>query len=136
MFPTLIVYWVYQNQPRRVDLARCQMCHKREAQLVDGSLENLRKKRFMLYHDVYMWCILVYTWYMYGIYHVYWIFIVYHRYINLKKGMEQTHLYYSWYIPHICIRSTYGFDIHGIYHTYTMYNHEFWDIVGVFHAYP
>ena len=53
-----------------------------------------------------------------------------------KKGTEQTHLYYSWYIPHICIRSTYGFDIHGIYHTYTMYNHEFCDIVGVFHAYP
>ena len=60
MFPTLIVYRVYQNQPRRVDLARCQMCHKREEQLVNGSLENLRKKRFMLYHDVYMWCILVY----------------------------------------------------------------------------
>ena len=40
---------------------------------------------------------------------------------QFKKGTEQTHLYYSWYIPHICIRSTYGFDIHGIYHTYTMY---------------
>ena len=50
-----------------------------------------------------------------------WIFMVYHMYINIKKGTEQTHLYYSWYIPHICIRSTYGFDIHGIYHVYTMY---------------
>jgi hypothetical protein len=40
---------------------------------------------------------------------------------QLKKGTEQTHLYFSWYIPHICIRSTYGCDIHGIYHVYTMY---------------
>ena len=41
-------------------------------------------------------------------------------YINIKKGTEQTHLYYSWYIPYICSRSTYGIDIHGIYHVYTM----------------
>ena len=42
MFPTLIVYLGYQNQPHRVDLARCQLCHEREARLVDGSLEILK----------------------------------------------------------------------------------------------
>ena len=75
-----------------------------------------------------MYIVFEYVMDMHGIHLLYprihdytWIFIVYHRYINLKKGTEQTHLYYSWYIPHICIRSTYGFNIHGIYHTYTMY---------------
>ena len=73
MFPTLIVYWVYQNQPHRVDLARCQMCHEREARLVDESLEILKKRLFKQYQHVYKGCIHEYTWYIYGIYHVYHI---------------------------------------------------------------
>ena len=71
MFPTLIVYRGYQNQPHRVDLARCQMCLEREACLVDGSLEILKKRWFMLYQHVYRGYIHVYTWYIHGIYHVY-----------------------------------------------------------------
>ena len=54
-----------------------------------------------------------------------WIFMIYHSYINIKKGTEQTHLYFSWYIPHIWITFPYAFDIHGIYHTYTMYIHVY-----------
>ena len=56
--------------------------------------------------------------------YIHWISLDKHdisQVYQYKKGMEQTHLYYSWYIPHICIRSTYGFDIHGIYRVYTMY---------------
>ncbi len=68
-------------------------------------------------------------WYSMDIHGIYW-------YINIKKGTKQTHLYYSWYIPHIFIRSTYAFDIHGIYSVYTRYNHKFRDIIGVNHAYP
>ena len=56
---------------------------------------------------------------------IHWIFMVYHRYINIKKGTEQTHLYFSWYIPHIWITFPYAFDINGIYHTYTMYIHVY-----------
>ena len=37
--------------------------------------------------------------------------MIYHRYINIKKGTEQTHLYFSWYIPHIWITFPYAFDI-------------------------
>ena len=83
MFPTLIVYRGYQNQPHRVDLARCQMCHEREARFVDWSLEIL-KTRGSSYIRLYTQGIyMVYTWYipciskaygvlihMYGIYHV------------------------------------------------------------------
>ena len=54
-----------------------------------------------------------------------WINMIYHRYINIKKGTEQTHLYFSWYIPHIWITFPYAFDIHGIYHVYTMYIHVY-----------
>ena len=51
--------------------------------------------------------------------------MIYYRYINIKKGTEQTHLYFSWYIPHIWITFPYAFDIHGIYHVYTMYIHVY-----------
>ncbi len=49
------------------------------------------------------------------------ISLVYHY----KKGTEQTHLYFTWYIPYICIRTPYAFDIHGIYHVHTMYIHVY-----------
>ena len=73
MFPTLIVYLGYQNQPHRVDLTHCQMCHEREARLVDGSHEILKKRWFMLYQHVYRVYVHEYTWYIHGIYHVYHI---------------------------------------------------------------
>ncbi len=55
------------------------------------------------------------------IYHVYPMDI--HGISMVYQYTEQTHLYFSWYIPHLCIRSPYAFDIHGIYHVYTMYRH-------------
>ncbi len=63
------------------------------------------------------------------IYHVYpldihGISLVYHY----KKGTEQTHLYFTWYIPYICIRTPYAFDIHGIYIP-CIYK-SVWDILG------
>ncbi len=75
MFPTLIVYRVYQNQPHRVDMARRDMCHEREARLDDGSLEILGKKTFIIYQHVCIWCIRVYTWYIHGIYMVYTMYM-------------------------------------------------------------
>ena len=45
------------------------------------------------------------------------ISLVYHY----KKGMEQTHFYFTRYIPYIWMRTPYAFDIHGIYHVYNMY---------------
>ncbi len=56
------------------------------------------------------------------IYHVYPLDIdgIY-LYSIIKKGKEQTHLYFTWYIPYIWIRTPYVFDIHGIYHVYSMY---------------
>ena len=49
------------------------------------------------------------------------IYMVYTRYINIKKGTEQTHFYFTRYIPAIWIRTPYGFDIPDIYHVYTLY---------------
>ncbi len=57
------------------------------------------------------------------IYHEYlWINMIYHRYIIIKKGMEQTHFYFTRYIPAIWMRTPYAFDIPYIpciYHAYT-----------------
>ena len=49
------------------------------------------------------------------------IYMVYPRYINIKKGTEQTHEVFTRYIPAIWMRTPYGFDIPDIYHVYTMY---------------
>ena len=85
MFPTLIVYQGYQNQLHRVDLARCQMCHEREARLVDGSLEIL-KTRGSSYIRLYTQGIYLY---IHGIYMVYTMHI---------KGIWCPNPY-VWYIP-------------------------------------
>ena len=46
---------------------------------------------------------------------------VFAMFCSIKKGMEQTHFYFTWYIPYIWSRTPYAFDIHGIYLVYTMY---------------
>ena len=50
-----------------------------------------------------------------------WINMIYHRYIIIKKGTEQTHFYFTRYIPAIWMRSPYAFDIPYIYLVYTMH---------------
>ncbi len=80
-----------------------------------------------------------YVWYIpckvkMGLFHTFLyndIPVIYHEYsmdkheiskvYHYKKGMEQTHFYFTWYIPYIWIRKPYVFDIYGIYHVYTMY---------------
>ena len=47
------------------------------------------------------------------------IFIVYPRYIIIKKGTEQTHEVLTRYIPDISIRTAYTCNIPCIYHVYT-----------------
>ena len=49
------------------------------------------------------------------------IFIVYPRYIIIKKGTEQTHEVLTRYIPDISIRTAYTCNIPCIYHVYTIY---------------
>jgi len=48
------------------------------------------------------------------------IFIVYQRYIIIKKGTEQTHEVLTRYIPDISIRTAYTCNIPCIYHVYTI----------------
>ncbi len=76
MFPTLIVYQGYQNQPHHVDLACCQQCHERAVCLGDECQEPLKttgSSNISMYtQGIYM----VYTWYIQGIYMVYTIHIV------------------------------------------------------------
>jgi len=77
-----------------------------------------------IYHVKHLWVcsvpffILIYLWYtMY----ILWIYLIYHTYINIKKGTEQTHKCFTWYIPYIWMRTPYGWNIPCIYHVYTMY---------------
>ena len=53
--------------------------------------------------------------------YILWIYLIYHTYINIKKGTEQTHKCFTWYIPYIWMRTPYGWNIPCIYHVYTMY---------------
>ncbi len=48
------------------------------------------------------------------------IFIVYQRYIIIKKGTEQTHEVLTRHIPDISIRTAYTCKIPCIYHVYTI----------------
>ena len=48
--------------------------------------------------------------------------------------MEQTHFYFTWYIPYIWMRTPYAFDIACIYLVYTMYI-PVCDILGIHQAY-
>ena len=57
------------------------------------------------------------------------IFIVYPRYIIIKKGTEQTHEVLTRYIPDISIRTAYTCNIPCIYHVYTIY------ILCIYHSY-
>ena len=76
-----------------------------------------------------------YAWYITGISHLelyitYYrfilrIFMVYHRYIIIKNGTEQTHFYFTRYIPSIWMTCPYAFDMPCIYHVYTMYVFQF-----------
>ncbi len=54
------------------------------------------------------------------VYEIFWIYIVHHRYIIIKKGTEQTHEVLTRYIPDISVRSAYTFHIPCIYHVYTI----------------
>ena len=85
MFPTLIVYQGYQNQPHRVDLARCQLCHERAARLVDECHETLKKRGSS---NISMYTQGIYL-YIHGIYMVYTMYI---------KGILCPSTY-VWYIP-------------------------------------
>ena len=65
--------------------------------------------------------------------------MVYHRYINIIKGTEQTHEVFTRYIQAIWMTCPYGFDIPGINHVYTTYIQPIWtygcDIPGIYHVY-
>jgi hypothetical protein len=67
------------------------------------------------------------------------IFMVYHRYIIIKKGTEQTHEVFTRYIPAIWMTCPYAFDMPCIYHVYTMYiQFKIWYtsyIPGIFFVY-
>ena len=60
------MYQGYQNQPHRVDLAHCQMCHEREARLVEP--QNPEKEMVnaisACIQRVYTCIYMVYTWYI------------------------------------------------------------------------
>ncbi len=69
-----------------------------------------------------------------GLFHTFFyidIPVIYHVYLldihgislvyQYKKRYWTNPLYFTWYIPYICKRTQYAFDIHGIYHVYTMY---------------
>ena len=47
------------------------------------------------------------------------IYMVYHRYIIIKEGTEQTQKCFTWYIPAIWMRKPYGWNISCIYHVYS-----------------
>ncbi len=47
------------------------------------------------------------------------IYTVYHKDIIIKKGTEQTHLFWSRYIPGILVRLVYDWNIPVIYLVYT-----------------
>ena len=70
------------------------------------------------------------------------IFIVYPRYIIIKKGTEQTHEVLTRYIPDISIRTAYTCNIPCIYHVYTMYmlyiHHSYTNsptLISIYHVY-
>ncbi len=50
---------------------------------------------------------------------IYW-YIVYQRYIMIKKGTEQTHEVFTRYILDILMRTAYNWNIPCIYHVYTI----------------
>ena len=99
MFPTLIVYRGYQNQPHRVDLARCPLCHERAAHLGDECHETLKttgSSNISMYtQGIYM----VYTTMYLFVYtsHILYIYIVYIKYIPC------IYFVYTWYILYICL---------------------------------
>ncbi len=57
--------------------------------------------------------------------------VIYHKYpmdkhdiskvYHYKKRYGTNPFYFTWYTPYIWMRTPYAFDIHGIYHVYTMY---------------
>ena len=49
------------------------------------------------------------------------IYIVYHRYIIIKKGKEQTHEVWTRHISNILVRTAYYWNMPCIYHVYTMH---------------
>ena len=63
------------------------------------------------------------------------IFILYPRYIIIKKGMEQTHEVLTRYIPDISLRTAYTCNTPCIYHVYTMNIHAMSDIPVLFNVY-
>ncbi len=80
--------------------------------------------------------IMIYLWYTMYIFEIY---IVYQRYIIIKKGTEQTDEVLTRYIPDISVRTAYTCNIPCIYHVYTFHIPAlFWYtcyIQCIFHVY-
>ncbi len=108
--------------------------------MVYTNVTRLCEMESLYIHDIYN-IYIIYTWYIHGVWIVYavltdmsgiylvntswvcilWIYIVYHRYVIIKKGTEQNHEVCTRYIPDISVRTAYKFYIPCIYHVYTMY---------------